>query len=36
MNRQGFKMLNHCNLEDKIRIDINLSPNILTACFQKI
>jgi hypothetical protein len=36
MNRQGFKMINYCNLEDKIRIDTNLSPNILTACFQKI
>lgn len=36
MNRQGFKMINYCNLEDKIRIDQNLSPNILTACFQKI
>lgn len=36
MNRQGFKIINYCNLEDKIRIDKNLSPNILTACFQKI
>lgn len=36
MNRQGFKMLNYCNLEDKIRVDKNLSPNILTACFKKI
>jgi hypothetical protein len=36
MNRQGFKMINYCNLEDKVRIDRNLSPNILTACFQKI
>lgn len=36
MNRQGFKMINYCNLEDKVRIDKNLSPNILTACFQKI
>lgn len=36
MNRQGFKMLNYCNIEDKIRIDTNLFPNILTACFQKI
>jgi hypothetical protein len=36
MNRQGFKMINYCNLEDKIRTDKNLSPNILTACFKKI
>ena len=36
MNRQGFKMINYCNLEDKIRIDKNLSPNILTACFEKL
>jgi hypothetical protein len=36
MNRQGFKMINYTNLEDKIRIDKNLFPNILTACFQKI
>jgi hypothetical protein len=36
MNRQGFKMLNYCNLEDKVRIDKNLYPNILTACFEKI
>jgi hypothetical protein len=36
MNRQGFEMLNYCNLEDKIRTDKNLSPNILTACFKKI
>jgi hypothetical protein len=36
MKRQGFKMINYCNLEDKIRIDKNLSPNILTACFKKL
>jgi len=36
MTRQGFKMINHCNIEDKIRTDKSLSPNILTACFQKI
>jgi hypothetical protein len=35
MNRNGFRMLNFCNLEDKIRIDNSLSPNILTACFIK-
>ena len=36
MLRQGFEMMNYCNLEDKIRIDKQLSPNILTACFRKI
>jgi len=36
MNRQGYKMLNYCNLEDKVRKDSNLNPNILTACFKKI
>jgi len=36
MHRQGFRMINYCNLEDKIRQDNTLSPNILTACFQKI
>ena len=35
MSRQGFKIINHCNLEDKIRVDKSLSPNILTACFIK-
>jgi len=36
MNRQGFEMINHCNIEDKVRIDKTLSPNILTATFKKI
>jgi hypothetical protein len=36
MNSQGFKMINFCNLEDNIRVDKNLNPNILTACFKKI
>jgi hypothetical protein len=36
MNRQGYKMMNFCNLEDKIRTDKVLTPNILTACFYKI
>ena len=36
MNRQGFKMINYCNIEDKIRIDKTLTPNILTGCFKKI
>lgn len=36
MNHQGFEMINFCNLEDNIRVDKNLTPNILTACFRKI
>jgi hypothetical protein len=36
MTRQGFEMINYCNIEDKIRTDKSLSPNILTACFRKI
>ena len=36
MNRQVFSLINYCNIEDKIRIDKNLMPNILTACFKKI
>jgi len=36
MNRQGYSMLNYCNLEDNIRVDKNLTPNILTAIFKKI
>lgn len=36
MKRQGFSMINYCNIEDKIRKDKTLSPNILTACFEKI
>lgn len=35
MNRQGFDMINYCNLEDKVRVDKTLSPNILTGCFKK-
>jgi len=35
MNRQGYDVINYNNVEDKIRIDENLSPNILTACFKK-
>jgi hypothetical protein len=35
MDRQGFDMINYCNLEDKVRKDKNLNPNILTACFKK-
>lgn len=35
MDRQGYDMVNYCNLEDKIRIDKVLTPNILTACFRK-
>lgn len=36
MKRQGYEILNQCNIEDKIRIDKTLSPNILTATFKKI
>jgi len=35
MNRQGYTLVNYCNLEDKVRIDKSLQPNILTACFKK-
>jgi hypothetical protein len=36
MTRQGYKLINYCNIEDKIRIDTSLNPNILTGCFKKI
>jgi len=36
MLRQGFELINYCNLEDNIRLDKNLTPNILTASFIKI
>jgi len=36
MSRQGYKLINYCNIEDKVRVDVNLSPNILTACFKKL
>jgi hypothetical protein len=36
MRSQNFKMINYCNLEDSIRVDKNLSPNILTSAFVKI
>jgi hypothetical protein len=36
MSRMGFEMINHCNVEDLIRVDKSLSPNILTACFRKL
>lgn len=35
MARQGFDIMNYCNVEDKVRIDKTLKPNILTACFKK-
>jgi len=35
MDRQGYTLLNYSNIEDKIRVDKNLTPNILTACFEK-
>lgn len=36
MIRQGYELVNYCNLEDRIRIDTSLTPNILTACFKKL
>jgi hypothetical protein len=36
MNRQGYTLINYCNIEDKIRVDNKLEKNILTACFKKI
>lgn len=36
MSRQGYKLVNYSNLEDCIRVDKNLNPNILTGCFQKV
>lgn len=35
MNRNGFVLKQYSNVEDSIRIDKNLKPNILTACFEK-
>lgn len=35
MDRQGYELVNFSNIEDKIRVDVNLKPNILTACFKK-
>lgn len=35
MYNRGYDLINYSNLEDKIRIDVNLTPNILTACFKK-
>lgn len=36
MTRHGFELINYCNIEDKVRKDKTLSPNILTACFRKL
>jgi hypothetical protein len=36
MKRQGYEVINYCNIEDKVRVDANLAPNILTGCFKKI
>jgi len=36
MKSKNFKMINFCNLEDSIRVDKNLNPNILTAAFIKV
>ena len=35
MDRQGYDQINHCNIEDAIRKDKALNPNILTGCFKK-
>jgi len=35
MNRQGYDLINYTNIEDKVRVDSKLIPNILTACFKK-
>ena len=32
----GYECININSIEDKIRIDKNYSPNILTGCFKKI
>lgn len=36
MHRMGYECININSIEDKIRIDKNYSPNILTGCFKKI
>ncbi len=35
MERHNYKLKHFCNVEDSIRKDPNLNPNILTACFVK-
>ena len=35
MNRMGYDIINFTNVEDKVRIDKNYTPNILTATFKK-
>ena len=35
MNRMGYDMINFTNIEDKVRIDKNYTPNILTGTFKK-
>tara|TARA_Y100000385_G_C13060752_1_gene624278 strand:- start:1051 stop:1677 length:627 start_codon:yes stop_codon:yes gene_type:complete len=36
MKRMGFEIINYTNIEDKVRIDKNYTPNILTATFKKL
>lgn len=36
MKRQGYELINYCNIEDKVRVDSDLTPNILTGCFKKV
>jgi hypothetical protein len=36
MERQGYELINYCNIEDKVRVDRDLTPNILTGCFKKV
>ena len=35
MDRMGYDIINYTNIEDKVRIDKNYLPNILTATFKK-
>jgi hypothetical protein len=35
MNRMGYDIVNFTNMEDKVRIDKDSRPNILTAIFKK-
>ena len=36
MKSMGFEIINYTNIEDKVRIDKNYTPNILTATFKKL
>jgi len=35
MSRMGYDIINFTNIEDKVRVDKNYTPNILTATFKK-